>query len=161
MFPLAGKQVSSSRQAPCDHGALDLEFSSEKIISSDSTDILRPLSLFRGFPVLEIECEFERTSIYVSGGNIIKRLVVVIQFFFRITYVTLGKLKTPLEYNIHGSVHRESMSITGQQDATMYTLLYFCKLLYMFRVVTPPIIRSTYNCNCSIWHWSNFGKCSV
>jgi hypothetical protein len=34
-------------------------------------------------------------------------------------------------------------------------LLYFCKLLYMFRVVTPPIIRNTYNCNCSIWYWSN------
>jgi len=25
----------------------------------------------------------------------------------------------------------------------------------MFRVVTPPIIRSTYNCNYSTWHWSN------
>ena len=25
----------------------------------------------------------------------------------------------------------------------------------MFRVVIPPIIRSTYNCNYSIWHWSN------
>jgi len=24
----------------------------------------------------------------------------------------------------------------------MYSLLYFCKLLYMFRVVTPPIIRT-------------------
>jgi hypothetical protein len=47
------------------------------------------------------------------------------------------------------------MSITVQQDATIYSLLYFCKLLYMFRVVIPPIIRSTYNCNYSIWHWSN------
>jgi len=37
-------------------------------------------------------------------------------------------------------VHRESMSITVQQDATMYSLLYFCKLFYMFRVGTPPII---------------------
>jgi len=38
----------------------------------------------------------------------------------------------------------------------MYSLLYFCKLLYMFRVVNPPIIRSTYNCNYSNWrHWSN------
>jgi len=38
----------------------------------------------------------------------------------------------------------------------LYTvLLYFCKLLYMFRVVTLPIIRSTYNCNYSIWPWSN------
>ena len=31
----------------------------------------------------------------------------------------------------------------------------------MFRVVTPPITRNTCNCNYSIWHWSNFGKCSV
>jgi len=46
-------------------------------------------------------------------------------------------------------VHRESMSITVQQDATMYSSLYFCKLLYMFRVVSPSIIRSTYNCNYS------------
>jgi len=64
-------------------------------------------------------------------------------------------------FNVKGSVHRESMSIIVQQDATIYSLLYFCKLLCMFWVVTPPIIRSTYNCNYSIWHWSNFGKCSV
>jgi len=25
----------------------------------------------------------------------------------------------------------------------------------MFRVVTPPIVRSTYNCNYSILYWSN------
>jgi len=37
------------------------------------------------------------------------------------------------------------MSIIVQQDATMYSLLYFCKLLYMFRVVYQPIIRSKYN----------------
>ena len=47
------------------------------------------------------------------------------------------------------------LSIIVQQDATIYSLLYFCKLLYMFWVVTPPIIRSTYNCNCSIWQWSD------
>jgi len=58
-------------------------------------------------------------------------------------------------FNVHGSVHRESMLITVKQDATMYSSLYFCKLLYMFRVVTPAIIRSTYNCNYSIWHWSD------
>jgi len=51
--------------------------------------------------------------------------------------------------------------IIVQQDATTYSLLYFSKLLYMFLVVTPLIIRSTYNCNYSIWHWSNFGKCIV
>jgi len=46
----------------------------------------------------------------------------------------------------------EPLSIIVQQDATIYSLLYFYKLLYMFRVVTPPIIRSTNNCNYSIWH---------
>jgi len=53
------------------------------------------------------------------------------------------------------------MSIIVQQDASMYSSLYFCKPLYMFRVITPPIIRSTCNFNYSIWYWSNFGKCSV
>jgi len=47
------------------------------------------------------------------------------------------------------------MSITVQQYAAMYSSLHFCKLLYMFRVVSPPILSSTYNCNYSIWHWSN------
>ena len=41
-----------------------------------------------------------------------------------------------------GSVHRESMSIIVQQDATIYSSLYICKLLYMFRVIPSPIIRS-------------------
>jgi hypothetical protein len=40
-------------------------------------------------------------------------------------------------FYVHGSVHRESMFIIVQRDATMYSLLlYFCKLLYVFRVVT-------------------------
>ena len=33
--------------------------------------------------------------------------------------------------------------------------IYFWKLLYMSRVVSPPIIRSTYNCIHSICHLSN------
>ena len=35
-----------------------------------------------------------------------------------------------------------------------YTI-YLWKLLYMFRVVSPPIIRSTHKCICSIWYLSN------
>ena len=33
--------------------------------------------------------------------------------------------------------------------------IYFCKLLYMFRVVFPPIIRSTLNCIYNIRHLSH------
>jgi len=37
-------------------------------------------------------------------------------------------------FYIHGSVHRESNRITVQQDATLFSLLHFCRQLYMFRV---------------------------
>jgi len=43
--------------------------------------------------------------------------------------------------------------IIVQKDATVFSLLYFCRQLYMFRVLAP-IIRSSYNCNYSFWHWS-------
>ena len=33
--------------------------------------------------------------------------------------------------------------------------IYIWKLLYMFRVVPPPIIRSAYNCIYSIWYLSH------
>jgi len=33
-----------------------------------------------------------------------------------------------------------------------YTVYFIWKLLYMFRVVTPPIIRSANNCIYSIWY---------
>jgi len=32
--------------------------------------------------------------------------------------------------------------------------IYYCKLLYVFRVSIAPVIRSTYNCNCSLWYRS-------
>jgi len=59
-------------------------------------------------------------------------------------------------FYVHGSMHHESMSIIVQR-MRLYTVYYIsvnCSL-YMFWVVNPPIIRSTYNCNHSIWHWSN------
>jgi hypothetical protein len=36
-----------------------------------------------------------------------------------------------------------------------YTVCFFLRLLYMFRVVPPPIIRSTNNCIYSIWYLSH------
>ena len=34
----------------------------------------------------------------------------------------------------------------------LFSLLYFCRQLYMFRVLTP-IISSLYSCNYSFWYW--------
>ena len=42
-----------------------------------------------------------------------------------------------------------------QQDAIIHSLFISVILLYIFRVVFPPIIRSTYNCIYSIWYLSN------
>ena len=37
----------------------------------------------------------------------------------------------------------------------LYTVYFICKLLYMFRVASPPIVRSTNNCIYSIWYYSS------
>ena len=60
-------------------------------------------------------------------------------------------------YNI-GSVLLKSTRACVNNCATRCNYIQFvisCKLLYMFRVVPPAIIRSAYNCNYSIWYWLN------
>ena len=47
------------------------------------------------------------------------------------------------KFYVHGSVHRESMSVSVQQDGLYTVLLYFCRQLYMFRMISSSIIRST------------------
>ena len=37
----------------------------------------------------------------------------------------------------------------------LYTVYFIWKLLYMFRMVTPPIIRGANNCIYSIWYLSH------
>ena len=53
-------------------------------------------------------------------------------------------------FNVHGSAHHKNILIYVQQDATLHSL-FIWKLLYMFRVVAPPITGSAYNCIYSIW----------
>ena len=47
--------------------------------------------------------------------------------------------------------------ICFQRDATLRSLFIYGKLLYMFRVVSPPI-RSTHNCIYSIWYLLTFWR---
>jgi len=42
-----------------------------------------------------------------------------------------------------------------QQDATLHSFVIPGKLLYMFRVVSPRIIRNTHNCIYNIWYLLN------
>ena len=59
--------------------------------------------------------------------------------------MSVDKVDVFPNFNVHGSVHRNNIVIHIQQDATLHSL-FFCKQLYMFRVVPPPIIRSENNC---------------
>jgi hypothetical protein len=68
--------------------------------------------------------------------------------------MNIYSLLTVRGFNVHGSVHRNNIVIYIQQDATLDSY-FICKLLYMFRVVLPPIIRSTNNCIYSIWYLSH------
>jgi len=56
-------------------------------------------------------------------------------------------------FNVHGSMHRSNIVIYIQQDER-YTVYFIWKLLYIFRVVPRPIIRSANNCIYSIWYLS-------
>ena len=63
-----------------------------------------------------------------------------IQFaFFRLIVIT--------KINLYSYVYPTRCNVTQ--------FIYFWKLIYMFRMVYPPIIRSTYNCIYSIWYLSN------
>jgi hypothetical protein len=43
----------------------------------------------------------------------------------------------------------------GRKVLKVKQFIYIWKLLYMFRVILPPIIRSAYNCIYSIWYLSH------
>jgi hypothetical protein len=71
------------------------------------------------------------------------------------------KVKVKLFY-VRGSVHHlRYIYINNCPTRCNNThFLYICKLLYMFRVVTPLIIRSWYHCICSIWlYWDRTANC--
>jgi hypothetical protein len=56
-------------------------------------------------------------------------------------------------FNVRGSEHRTNILIYIQQDAKLHSY-FIWKLLYMFQVVPPPIIRRANNSIYSIWYLS-------
>jgi hypothetical protein len=63
-------------------------------------------------------------------------------------------------FYVRGSVHREICVNNCPTRCNNIHFTYICKLLYMFREVNPLIIRSSYHCTCSIWHyWDRTATC--
>jgi len=98
-----------------------------------------------------------------DSSHVISKILFLIPYLFHTTHNIYHCMKTEfsitlniwlkwrrrspdiLPFYIHGSAHRESNLIIVQQDATVFSLLYFCMQLYMSRVLTP-IVRSS-------WWW--------
>ena len=63
-------------------------------------------------------------------------------------------LNSKKAFYVHGSMHRESTSITVQQDATVYSYIIFsadsstCFVWYPY-----PSSEAHSNCNWNVWHW--------
>ena len=58
-------------------------------------------------------------------------------------------------FYVHGSVHRESLSLTVQHDATIYSFITFsADSSTCFALYPHPSSGAHSNCN-YIWHWSN------
>ena len=66
------------------------------------------------------------------------------------------KLFNPFFY-VQWSVHRVICVNNYPTRCNNIQFIYISKLLYMFQVVSPPIIRSSYHCICSIWYyWDHY-----
>ena len=60
------------------------------------------------------------------------------------------------QFYVHGSVHHESLSITVQQDATIYSFYYISAgCCTCFGWYTHPSSGAHSNCNYIIWHCLN------
>ena len=60
-----------------------------------------------------------------------------------------------MEFNVHGPVRRKNILIYISKKIQRYTVYFIWKLLYMFWMVTPSIIRSANKCIYSIWYLSH------
>ena len=56
-------------------------------------------------------------------------------------------------FDVHGTVHHKRIPLSITNKMQRYTIFLLLSMLYMFRAVSPPIIRSS-NCIYSIWYMS-------
>ena len=73
-----------------------------------------------------------------------------------LSFISTHNCKSPIFLIFSGPcIVSTFLLIYFQRDAISHSLFISGKLLYMFLVVSSPIIRSTYNCIYSIWHLLN------
>ena len=120
------------------------------MFQADSPPIIRSSKLYIQHRVLCQILLLPATTVAGSSKGLTKYPMLYIQFWApddgrrnRLKYVErfteINKL-------------RNFVLICFQRDETLQSLFISGILLYMFRVVSSPIIRSTYNCIYSIWY---------
>jgi len=102
------------------------------------------------------------TALHVSGGTSThhhERIQLYLQHLVLVRLLLLqfilsGNCSTCFGWYLHPSsgAHTTVCTASGISQTVTATVYFIWKLLYMFRVVPPPIIRSACNCIYSIWY---------
>jgi hypothetical protein len=79
------------------------------------------------------------------------------------SYKKLAELLIHINLDVYctGAKYERQSMLSSKPTTCDYIQFHCCQLLYTFRVVTPPIIRSAYNCNYSIWYMSYYVCCTA
>ena len=70
----------------------------------------------------------------------------------QVEFISFQHFTKTITLTSKGPIIMQTNLITVQQDVTVFSLLHFCRQLYMFWVWTL-IIRSLYSCNYNFWYW--------
>ena len=93
----------------------------------------------------------------IQGDQAILNFLSAFRFILHHHPIILRRIVELLTaFYVHGSVHRESVSIIVQRDATIYSFIIFLQTsLHVSDDTLTHHQEHTQNRNCNIWHWSN------
>jgi hypothetical protein len=95
----------------------------------------------------------------LSGRGLCDELITRPEESYRLWCVVVCDLENlkneEVMTRIGSQCHRKNICTSISYEKQICTVYFIWKLLYMFRVVTPPIINSSNNCIYSIWYSSH------
>ena len=101
-----------------------------------------------------MSCFVPRTLFVLFSPLLLPNLFLLMPL--QLSYTLLNVCTSVRCYHCQYAKHHSFiLLIYFQQDATLHSLFICGKLLCVFWVVSPPIIRSTHNSIYSIWYLSN------
>jgi len=127
VLPLEGRQETKKAR----------EDKQTRVSNTQLTDV----AVLANCPICSLYCYQLLDSVAVSAK--MDTLLSTFYIWYQITFEVQAK-----SFHIYTFIMCQYMSNKMQ----LYTVYFICKLLYIFRAVSSPIIRGTNNCIYSIWY---------